>query len=162
MDRFLFVQNIAMVFLLAILTLAVTAGFWPAMFAGFLLALAFTFFLLTPVYTLTISDPERVIAFAFFLVVGVTASNLTARAQRQAEAAQARAHTTADLNLFSRKLAGTATLNDVLWATSFQIASMLKVRVVMLLPEGGTLALKAACPPDDTLVDADIAAARRA
>ena len=47
MDRFLFVQNIAMVFLLAILTSAVTAGFWPAMFAGFLLALAFTFFLLT-------------------------------------------------------------------------------------------------------------------
>ena len=37
---------------------------------------------------------------------------------------------------------------------------MLKVRVVMLLPEDGTLALKAAYPPDDTLVDADIAAAR--
>ncbi len=160
LDQIQFVQSIAMVFLLAILTSAVTAGFWPAIFACFLSALAFNFFFLPPAYTLTIADPESVVALGFFLVVGVTASNLTSRVQRQAEAARERARTTDDLNLFSRKLAGTATLDDVLWATSFQIASMLKVRVVMLLPEGGTLALKAAYPPDDTLVDADIAAAR--
>jgi two-component system sensor histidine kinase KdpD len=159
LDQILFVQNIALVFLLAILTSAVTTGFWPAVFACILSALAFNFFFLPPVHTLTISDPESVIALGFFLIVGITASNLTARVQRQAEAAQARARTTADLNLFSRKLAGTGTLDDVLWATSFQIASMLKVRVVMLLPDGETLAVKAAYPPDDSLVDADIAAA---
>ena len=75
-------------------------------------------------------------------------------------AARQRARTTEDLYLFSRKLAGTGTLDDVLWATAFQIASMLKVRVVLLLPEDGTIAVKAGYPPDDTLVDADIAAAR--
>ncbi len=48
----------------------------------------------------------------------------------------------------------------MLWATAFQIASMLKVRVVILLPEGDTIAVKAGYPPDDTLVDADIAAAK--
>jgi two-component system sensor histidine kinase KdpD len=37
---------------------------------------------------------------------------------------------------------------------------MLKVRVVLLLPEDGTIAVKAGYPPDDTLDDADIAAAR--
>ncbi len=37
---------------------------------------------------------------------------------------------------------------------------MLKVRVVLLLPENGTIAVKAGYPPDDTLDDADIAAAR--
>jgi two-component system sensor histidine kinase KdpD len=36
---------------------------------------------------------------------------------------------------------------------------MLSVRVVILLPEGGTVAVRAGYPPDDTLVDADIAAA---
>ena len=48
----------------------------------------------------------------------------------------------------------------MLWATAFQLASMLKVRVVLLLPEDGTIAVKAGYPPDDTLDDADIAAAR--
>ena len=82
LDRFMFVQNIAMVFLLAILTSAVTAGFGPALFACLLSALAFNFFFLPPVYTLTIADPESVVAFSFFLVVALTASNLTARVQR--------------------------------------------------------------------------------
>lgn len=36
---------------------------------------------------------------------------------------------------------------------------MLKLRVVLLLPENGTLTVKAGYPPDDSLVDADIAAA---
>jgi two-component system sensor histidine kinase KdpD len=92
--------------------------------------------------------------------VAVIASNLTATVQRQAAAARNRARTTEDLYLFSKKLAGTGTLDDVLWATAFQLASMLKVRVVLLLPEEGTIAVKAGYPPDDTLDDADIAAAR--
>ena len=160
LDRVLNVDNVALVFLMAILTSAVTAGFGPALYASFASALAFNFFFLTPTYTLTIRDPESVIALAFFLLVGITASNLTARVQRQASAAGKRARVTEELNHFSRKLAGAGTLDDVLWATSYQIASMLSVRVVLLLPENGTLEVKAGYPPDDTLVDADIAAAR--
>src|SRR5262249_23929222 len=37
---------------------------------------------------------------------------------------------------------------------------MLKVRVVLLLPENGSIAVKAGYPPEDTLDDADIAAAK--
>src|SRR5258707_7978810 len=36
---------------------------------------------------------------------------------------------------------------------------MLKVRVVLLLPEAGAIAVKAGYPPEDTLGDADLAAA---
>jgi two-component system sensor histidine kinase KdpD len=160
LHRVLDVRNIALVFLMAVLTSAVTAGLWPALFASVVGALAYNFFFLEPLYTLDIGDPESVVAFVFFLCVAVVASNLTARVQRQAAAARLRARMTEDLYLFSKKLAGTGTLDDVLWATAFQIASMLKVRVVLLLPEGGTIAVKAGYPPDDTLVDADIAAAR--
>ena len=160
LDKILFVQNLAMVFLLAILTTAVTAGFWPAIYVSVASALAFNYFFLPPVYTFTVSEPESVIALGVFLVVGITASNLTSGVQRQARAAQMRARMTDDLNQFSRKLAGTGTLDDVLWATAFQIASMLKLRVVLLLPQDGTIVMKAGYPPDDTLVDADIAAAR--
>ncbi len=104
---------------------------------------------------------KRASRLFFFFGVALIASNLTAAVQRQAAAARQRARTTEDLYLFSaRSSPGTGTLDDVLWATAFQIASMLKVRVVLLLPEEGTIAVKAGYPPDDTLDDADIAAAR--
>jgi two-component system sensor histidine kinase KdpD len=153
-------RNIALVFLMSVLISAVTGGFWPALLASVLSALALNFFFIPPLYTLTINDPENAVALAFFLLVAVIASNLTARVQRQADAARQRARTTEDLYLFSKKLAGTGTLDDVLWASAFQIASMLRVRVVILMPEEGSLAVRAGYPPDDTLVDADIAAAR--
>ncbi|ULR42689.1 sensor histidine kinase KdpD [Rhizobium sp. K102] len=160
LDQVLDVRNLALVFLMAVLTSAVLHGLRPALYSCILGALSFNFFFLPPRYTLTISDPESVLAFFFFLGVAVIASNLTATVQRQAAAARQRARTTEDLYLFSKKLAGTGTLDDVLWATAFQLASMLKVRVVLLLPEEGTIAVKAGYPPDDTLDDADIAAAR--
>ncbi|SFP62466.1 two-component system, OmpR family, sensor histidine kinase KdpD [Mesorhizobium sp. NFR06] len=159
LDQFLDVRNLAIVLLLSVLTAAVTFGLWPALYACFLSALAFNFFFLEPRYTLTIRDPESIVAFAVFLVVAVIASNLTARVQRQAVAARSRARATEDIYSFSKKLAGAGTLDDVLWATAFQIASMLKVRVVLLLPENGTITVKAGYPPDDTLAEADIAAA---
>ncbi|PZM11526.1 sensor histidine kinase [Rhizobium tubonense] len=160
LDQVLDVRNLALVFLMAVLASAVTQGLRPALYACLLSALSFNFFFLPPRYTLTISDPESVLAFFFFLGVAIVASNLTATVQRQAAAASRRVRTTEDLYLFSKKLAGTGTLDDVLWATAFQLASMLKVRVVLLLPEDGTIAVKAGYPPDDTLDEADIAAAR--
>ncbi|ARQ12909.1 sensor histidine kinase KdpD (plasmid) [Rhizobium etli] len=159
LDQVLDVRNLALVFLMAVLTSAVLHGLRPALYSCILGALSFNFFFLPPRYTLTISDPESVLAFFFFLGVAIIASNLTATVQRQAAAARQRARTTEDLYLFSKKLAGTGTLDDVLWATAFQLASMLKVRVVLLLPEEGSIAVKAGYPPDDTLDDADIAAA---
>jgi two-component system sensor histidine kinase KdpD len=158
--RVLDVRNIALVFLMAVLASAVAAGLWPALFASVLSALVLNFFFLHPLYTFTISDPESVIALFFFFGVAIIASNLTARVQKQAAAARQRARTAEDLYLFSRKLAGAGTLDDVLWASAYQIASMLKVRVVILLPEDGSISVRAGYPPDDTLVDADIAAAR--
>jgi two-component system sensor histidine kinase KdpD len=160
LSRFLDVRNIALVFLMAVLASAMGGGLWPALFASVLGALVFNFFFLEPRYTLDIGDPESVVAFAFFLGVAVIASNLAGRVQRQAVTARQRAKTTEGLYLFSKKLAGAGTLGDVLWATVYQIASMLQVRVVALLPENGRIAVQAGFPPDDTLDDADIAAAQ--
>jgi two-component system sensor histidine kinase KdpD len=161
LDQALDVQNLALVFLMAVLAASVRGGLAPGLFASLIGALSFNFFFLEPRYNFTVRDPESVIALMFFLGVAVVASNLTAAVQRQAAAARRRARTTEDLYLFSKKLASTGTLDDVLWATAFQIASMLKVSVVILLPEaGGGIAVKAGYPPDDTLVDADIAAAK--
>ncbi|TGV96297.1 DUF4118 domain-containing protein, partial [Mesorhizobium sp. M2D.F.Ca.ET.145.01.1.1] len=83
LDQFLDVRNLAIVFLLGVLTSAVAGGLWPALYACFLSALAFNYFFLEPRYTLTIRDPESIVALAVFLAVAVIASNLTARVQRQ-------------------------------------------------------------------------------
>ena len=60
--------------------------------------------------------------------------------------------------VFSRKLAGVGTLDDVL-ATAWG-PLMLKVRVVLLPGIPRIVAVKAGYPPEDTLDDADIAAAK--
>jgi two-component system sensor histidine kinase KdpD len=86
-------------------------------------------------------------------------SNVAARVRTQAVVAMGRARATESLYAFSRKLAGVGALDDVLWATAYQTALMLKVRVVLLLPENGSIAVKAGYPPEDTLDSADLAAA---
>ena len=127
--------NISLVFLTAVLYSAVTSGLGPSLFASLLSVLAYNFFFLPPLYNFTIADPANVLALVAFMIVAVIASNLASRTRDQAITAAKRANTTAELYAFSRKLAGTATLDDVLWATAYQIAAMLKVRVVMLLPD---------------------------
>jgi two-component system sensor histidine kinase KdpD len=154
------VASIAMTFLTAVLISAVVYGLWPALLASLVGMLAYNFFFLPPFYTFTITDPENVVALFFFSVTAVIASNLTARVRAQAIVGRQRARTTEELYQFSRKLAAAATLDDLLWATAHQVALMLKVRVVLLLPERGTLAVRAAYPPEDTLDEADLAAAK--
>jgi two-component system, OmpR family, sensor histidine kinase KdpD len=153
------VGSIALTFLTAVLVSAVAYGLWPALFACFVSVMAYNFFFLPPVYTFTIADPENVVALFFFTITAVIASNLTARVRAQAITARQRARTTEELYQFSRKLAGAANLDDLLWATVHQIALMLKVRVVILLPEDGKVAVRAGFPPEDSLDAADLAAA---
>ncbi|HZK92033.1 MAG TPA: sensor histidine kinase KdpD [Stellaceae bacterium] len=152
-------QNISLVFLTAVLASAIAYGLWPSLLACLASVLAYNLFFLPPLHTLTIAEPENVVALFFFAVVAVIASNLAARVRAQAVAARQRAKTTEDLYLFSRKLAGVVTLDELLWATSYQIALMLKVRVVLLLPEGEGIAVRAGYPPEDMLDEADLAAA---
>ena len=115
---------------------AVRWGLGPSLVAVLAASLSYNFFFLPPVYTFTIADPTNVAAFLLFTLVAVLVSNLGAHARRTAVASQARARATERLYGFSRKLAGCGTLDDVLWATSAQVAAMLRVRVVLLLPEG--------------------------
>ncbi len=160
LHQMLGLASVAMTFLTAVLVSAVVYGLWPALFASLVSVLAYNFFFLPPLYTFTIADPENVAALFFFGITAVIASNLTARVRAQAIVARQRARTTEELYQFSRKLAGAANLDDLLWATVHQIALMLKVRVVILLPEDNTVVVRAGYPPEDTLDAADLAAAK--
>ena len=153
------IENVDLVFLTAVVVVGVRYGLWPSLFASVIASLCYNFFFLPPVYTFTITDPTNVAAFFFFMLIALLVSNVAARVRIQADTAIGRVRTTESLYAFSRKLAGTATLDDVLWATAYQIALMLKVRVVLLMPEDGVLTVKAGYPPEDQLDKADLAAA---
>src|SRR5882757_1782174 len=153
------IENVDLVFLTAVVIVAVRFGLLPSLFTSVIASLCYNFFFLPPVYTFTITDPTNVAAFFFFMLIALLVSNVAARVRTQADSAIGRVRTTESLYAFSRKLAGTATLDDVLWATAYQIALMLKVRVVLLLPEDGVLTVKGGYPPEDQLDKADLAAA---
>src|SRR2546422_1842876 len=154
------IENVDLVFLTAVVAVRVRYGLWPSLLATVVSSLCYNFFFLPTIYTFTITDPTNVGAFVFFTIVAVVVSHFAARGRTRTVAAHERVRAVELLYAFSRKLAGVGTLDDVLWATAYQAALMLKVRVVLLLPENGSIAVKVGYPPEDTLDDADIAAAK--
>ena len=106
--------NSDLVFLTAVVAVAVRFGLWPSLFASVASALAYNFFFLPPIYTFTIADPHNVTAFGFFTLVAIIVSSVAARGRTQTVATMERARTTESLYAFSRKLAGAGTLDDVL------------------------------------------------
>jgi len=81
--------TVAFSLLLVVLFVATGWGSRPAYLASVLGMLCFNFFFLPPLYTFTIADPQNWVALAAFLVTAVTAGQLSARAKRRAEEADA-------------------------------------------------------------------------
>jgi two-component system sensor histidine kinase KdpD len=152
--------SIAMFFLVPVLVSAVSFGLRPALLTALASVMAYNFFFLPPLYTFTITDPNNWLSFAVLLLVAVTAANLAARVRAQANLAAQRAAVAGELYQFTGKLVGVARLDDILWASAFQIASMLRSNVVILLPDkAGRLDIAAGYPPEDDLDAQDLAAA---
>lgn len=153
--------SIGMLFLVPVMISAVSFGLRAALFTAFFSLLAYNFFFLPPLYTLTIADPNNWLSFGVLLFVAVFTGNLAARVRAQADLAARRAGIAGELFKFTGKMAGIAGLDDILWAASYQIASMLKTNVVILLPDRKTrrLEIRGAFPPDDELSAEDVAAA---
>ncbi len=162
------VANVYLVFLTAVIGIAVRHGLGPSLVASILSVLACNFFFIPPLYTLAVADPANIVTLGLFFVVALITSNLAALARDEALAARQRAETTEALYDFSRNIAGIVALPDLLKATVRQIESMLPLHVLLLLPDGDggyqmresstpmspieqveANALRAAYPPDD-------------
>ena len=146
-DRQIDLPNISMIFIPVVLFSAIRHGLLPSLWATLLSTLAYNFFFLEPLYTLTIDNPQNVVSLVFLLLVAIIASQLAAQSRAQAEAARRQAASTAALYGFSRKIAGIGNMDDLLWAVAHQIAMMLKAHVVLLLPDGGDLQVRVGYPP---------------
>ncbi|PDT53921.1 MULTISPECIES: sensor histidine kinase KdpD [Sinorhizobium] len=159
-EQVIILQNISLLYLLAVLASAVYAGYFAALAAALFSVVAYNFFFIEPVGTFTVAEPHEVFALFVFLAAAALAGGLASRIREQAKTAKGRATATQALYDFSRKLSGTANAEDVLWAAANQIHATLKRNAVLLLPEDVDIAVRVAWPPDTDLSVSDMMAAR--
>ncbi len=81
--------TVALVFLLIVLFIATRWGSTAAAVISVIAMLCFNFFFLPPFGTLTIAAPDNWVALTAFLITAITAGQLSARARRRAEEAEA-------------------------------------------------------------------------
>lgn len=152
---------VALFYMAAVMASALCFGRWPSLLAALAGTLAYNFFFMSPLYEFTVADPANIATLFVFLGVAVALSGLAARLRLLARAERRRAADASALYSFARKLAGVTVLDDLLWAIAYQLASMLKGSVVVLLPDAaGSVEIRAGYPPDDRLSEAERAAAQ--
>lgn len=105
--------NLIMIYLLAVVMVALRAGRGPAMFAATLAVAAFDFYFVPPYLTFAVRDVENLVTFAVMLVVGVIIASLTYRLKQQVQAAIARERRISSLYRLSRQLAIVSGVEDI-------------------------------------------------
>jgi two-component system, OmpR family, sensor histidine kinase KdpD len=122
----------ALTFLLAILAVSAIWGMAVSIAMSVAAMLAFNYFFLPPVGTLTIADPQNWVALIAFLVVSVLASQLATRARQRAADASARQRDIEKLYKFSQGLLESANVMELLNRIPAQIVDVFEVGAAAL------------------------------
>jgi two-component system, OmpR family, sensor histidine kinase KdpD len=96
----------ALSFLLAILAVSAVWGMAVSVLMSVAAMLAFNFYFLPQVKTLTVEDPQNWVALFAFLVTAIVGSQLSNRIRKEADAANRRRREIEQLYAFSQKLLG--------------------------------------------------------
>jgi two-component system sensor histidine kinase KdpD len=154
--------NVSMIFLLAVLLAAIMFGFGPAIYVSLLSFLAYNFFFIEPLYTLSVAAPHELFALLVFLLVAIITSALAGRVRHQVRVAGQRTRAMQRLYEFTRKLSGLARLDDIAEGAAAEVHASLGRPTVVLLGSAGELKLCATWPPEDSLNPNALAAAHQA
>ena len=92
--RWIRIENVDLLFLLAVVGIAVRFGLWPSLFASVLSGLCYNFFFTPPITRSRSPIRRRSWRSSSSPIVAIVVSNVAARARVQAVAAMARARTT--------------------------------------------------------------------
>lgn len=152
--------NVALLYLLPVMAAASLFGLRPGLYAGLASSLAYNFFFLPPVYTLTISNPENIVSILVLLGVAAVTSQLTSRVRAQADVAASSARTNAELAGFLRTLTAVNEGEDLLRTIALELSRMFHVRVVVLQQTKAGLTVQAASDAEVVLGALDSAAAQ--
>ena len=127
--------TVALALLLIVLGIATFGRLWIATVTAVTATLAFNFFFLPPLGTLTITDAQNWIALFAFLVVAVIASNLSAAVQARAREAIARRNEVTRLFDLTRDVLLTTETTGAIEALARHVARRFELsRVAICLP----------------------------
>ncbi|MDE2307699.1 MAG: sensor histidine kinase KdpD [Xanthomonadaceae bacterium] len=159
-DRYFSVANLALIFLTAVLAVAVRTRMAVAVYTAILFFLGYNFFFTVPRYTLVIANADDVLTVSLFLVVALISSRLATRLASQVEslrAAQVRARALLGLG---QRLAASADAGGVRDVGAQALAMALDAQVAILARDAGqALQPVASSPRRFELSAQDLAAA---
>jgi two-component system sensor histidine kinase KdpD len=136
-----------LVFLLAVVLLALFVGRGPVLVAGALSALVWNYFFLPPRFTFIIQRAEDAVLFAIYFVVAVVLGQLVARIRVQAEAERRREERSTALYELTRELAEAGSRDQVIWQLLGQVNRVFRASGAVCL----AVADKLESHPDSTL-----------
>ncbi len=127
--------NIVMLFLLAVVGVAVFFGRGPAVLAAFVGVALFDFFFVPPQLSFAVSDVQYLVTFSVMLVVALVIGQLTAGLKIQAEAATQREHRVRSLYEMGRDLGGALVADQVAEIGARFLAAEFGARSALLLAD---------------------------
>ena len=96
-----------LIYLVAVVTITVLGGFWPAVLAAVAASLLLNWYFTEPLHTFTIQEPKNLLALLLFVTVAVAVSSVVHLAARRAvQAARAREEAASLLELAQTVLGG--------------------------------------------------------
>lgn len=132
---YLDLTNIAMLFLLGVVGVAVRYGRGPAVLAAIVNVLAFDFFFVHPRLSFAVGDVQYLMTFAVMLIVGLVVGQLTARYRYQAQISGAREQRARHLYQMSRELSGALTVEQMIEISERSVEASFRVKARLLLPD---------------------------
>ena len=150
-------SNVAMVFLLGVVLVAMRFGRAPAALAAVLNVLAFDFFFVTPRFSFAISDVQYLLTFAIMLVVGLITGHLTSGLRFQARIAAHRETRVRTLFNLSRDLSSALQIEQVIAASTEVLARMFGRDVALVLPDASERLQMPALQAGQAVIDIDVA-----
>jgi two-component system sensor histidine kinase KdpD len=147
-------SNLIMVFLVAVMVTAIYCGRGPAILVSVLSVLAFDFCFVPPRWTFDVAETHFIFTFAVMFLVALVISHLTSLIRRQAEAALLQERQTAAMHSFSRELASTRGVEQIIKVAVKHTSEIFACQAAALLPdETGQVRLAL---EDAAIIDKDI------
>ncbi|TFW31204.1 DUF4118 domain-containing protein, partial [Duganella callida] len=126
--------NIAMLFLLVVVLVAVRFGRGPSVMATCVSVACFDFFFVPPRFTFAVTDFQYLITFVVMLAVGLITGHLTADLRFQARVASHRERRSRALYEFARELSGALQTEQIFDTTQSVIQRAFRARATLLVP----------------------------
>jgi two-component system sensor histidine kinase KdpD len=128
-------QAVALVYLSAVMLLAMFVGRGPILFAATLTALCWNFLFVPPTFTFRISGFHDTMMFGMYFLVALATGQLTARLRLQQTAERQREQRTAALYRLTRELANANDFPEVLSAAIREVGTAFDADVALMLPD---------------------------